>query len=296
MNGSVVAYAVMLGMVALINPCGFPLLPAYLSLFIGVTRTSWLGRVGAGLRAGAGVTCGFVAVFALAGAVTGVLHELIMAVAPWLMIVIGLLILAYGVLAVAGRAPGVHLNGTFRQGRGFAAMAGFGAAYAVGSLSCALPVFVAAVGGALATGSTVTVVAAVAGYGIGMGLLATVLALLASLVGGTLSHRARQAAAWAPRVIGAVCALVGAYTSAYWIGQLGGPNLLGPVVDAVDRVQAAAASLLQAAPGATAVTLATMAVLTVLTVAWTAAFRRRAQPAASAPVTAPAPSANGEHE
>jgi cytochrome c biogenesis protein CcdA len=34
------AYAFTLGMVATVNPCGFPMLPAYLSFFIGADDTA----------------------------------------------------------------------------------------------------------------------------------------------------------------------------------------------------------------------------------------------------------------
>lgn len=63
-----VFYAFTLGLAAAVNPCGFPMLPAYLALFSGTTRTARRGTgVTRALLAGAGVSAGFVAVFGLLG-------------------------------------------------------------------------------------------------------------------------------------------------------------------------------------------------------------------------------------
>ena len=66
------ALAFSAGLVATINPCGFAMLPAYLSYFMGLdddqaARTSAAGGVGRGLVVGAVVSAGFLAVFGLAG-------------------------------------------------------------------------------------------------------------------------------------------------------------------------------------------------------------------------------------
>lgn len=48
-----VLYAFTLGLVAAVNPCGFPLLPAYLALFAGGEhRPDWVGRTARGMTAG----------------------------------------------------------------------------------------------------------------------------------------------------------------------------------------------------------------------------------------------------
>ena len=60
------AYAFTAGLVAAVNPCGFPMLPAYLSFFIGTDDEDVAGgtRVPRALLSGLAVSVGFLAVFA----------------------------------------------------------------------------------------------------------------------------------------------------------------------------------------------------------------------------------------
>ena len=63
------AYAFGVGMVATVNPCGFAMLPAYLSFFLGLEGAGDDARTNV-LRAlliGATITAGFVAVFGVLG-------------------------------------------------------------------------------------------------------------------------------------------------------------------------------------------------------------------------------------
>jgi cytochrome c biogenesis protein CcdA len=45
-EATVVGYAFVLGLVGVANPCGLPLLPAYLSFSSVVGEASWAGRFG----------------------------------------------------------------------------------------------------------------------------------------------------------------------------------------------------------------------------------------------------------
>ncbi|GAA3750781.1 hypothetical protein GCM10022240_00060 [Microbacterium kribbense] len=239
MTGGTVGFAFVLGMVALLNPCGFPLLAVYLASFVSGERRTWAARIYAGLRAGLALTIGFVAVFAAAGLLAGSLHAVVTTLAPWLMVAVAVAIVALGVLTLSARVIPVHAAVPFRSGPGFLPMTGFGIAYAVGSLSCSLPIFVAAVGSGLASGSGVVTAAVVVGYGLGMGLFATVVALIASFAGAVTFGRLRRVAAVLPRAAGAVCIVIGLYLIAYWVGQAGGPQVVGQATLVLDTVQEA---------------------------------------------------------
>lgn len=245
MTEGTVAFAFVLGMVALFNPCGFPLLPVYLAAFVGGERTGAAARIGAGVRAGLALTVGFLTVFSIAAVLAGSVHTIVLALAPWLMIVIAIAITILGVMAAAGRSPALHAAPGFRDGTGFVPMAGFGVAYAVGSLSCSLPVFIAAISGALATGSGIVTVAVVLAYGLGMGLLATVLALIVSVTGSVVTAPLRRAAAALPRIAGAACIVIGLYLLGYWAGQAFGVDLVAPVTAVLDGVQAAVVAAIE---------------------------------------------------
>lgn len=245
MTSSVVAFAFVLGMVALLNPCGLPLLAVYLTAFVDDGHRGWVARVRAGVRAGFALTVGFVVVFATAGLVAGSLRAVVTAVIPPVMILVAATIVAVGALAAAGRSFSVPVPTRFRSGTGALTMMGFGGAYAIGSLSCALPVFLAAVAGSLASHSAVETGAVVVAYGIGMGTLATVLALMASFAGAAAVRPLRKFAAALPRAAGVVCVMVGLYLAAYWWGQAGGPTIVAPVTHALDIAQQAATAFVE---------------------------------------------------
>ena len=145
------AYALTVGMVATVNPCGFPMLPAYVSWFVGVDEDARPGaaRIPRALTAGLAVSAGFLLVAGALGVpVHAGLTELYR-VMPWLTILIGAGLAAMGVALLLGHRPGLALPRLDRGGRsrGIGSMVAFGASYAVASLGCTLPLFLSVVAG-----------------------------------------------------------------------------------------------------------------------------------------------------
>ncbi|MGH8920665.1 MAG: cytochrome c biogenesis protein CcdA, partial [Actinomycetes bacterium] len=64
------SYAFLLGLAAAVNPCGFPMLPAYLSVFVRGDEADppLRHRLARATRSAAAVSAGFVVVFAVLGA------------------------------------------------------------------------------------------------------------------------------------------------------------------------------------------------------------------------------------
>lgn len=238
--GATLAYAFTLGLVGLLNPCGFPLLPAYLAMFVDAASRAWYDRLWAALRAGLCLTAGFVGTFGILGLVAGSLAGVVMQVAPWAMLAIGAGLCFLGVLAVLDRMPRLRLPGVvFPTGRGALAMAGFGVAYAVGSLSCSLPIFLAGVGASFSAGSVVFGFAAFVAYALGMGLFVTAASVLAAFAGGAVLRSMRRASVVVPRIAGGLCIVVGLYSIGYGMNALGMPDPLAWSIAYVDRAQSA---------------------------------------------------------
>jgi cytochrome c-type biogenesis protein len=122
------------GMVAAVNPCGFAMLPAYLSLYLGAEEEGFAERsaVRRALRAllvGLTVSMGFVAVIALAGAVISAGGTVLIGALPVLGVLVGEALIVIGLwLFLGGRSPyisvlfrlAVHLGDPRRVGvRGF---------------------------------------------------------------------------------------------------------------------------------------------------------------------------------
>ncbi|MDP9487168.1 MAG: cytochrome c biogenesis protein CcdA, partial [Actinomycetota bacterium] len=142
------------GVVAAVNPCGFAMLPAYLSLYLGAEeddfgKHSFVARLLRALLVGAIVSSGFVLLFATAGLAISAGGSALLAAMPALGIVIGGALVLVGLWMLAGRTlyTGVFERLASRVGDpGAVSIKGFflfGLAYGAASLSCTLPVFLA---------------------------------------------------------------------------------------------------------------------------------------------------------
>ncbi|SCK36146.1 cytochrome c biogenesis CcdA family protein [Streptomyces sp. WMMB 322] len=238
------ALALTAGMLAAVNPCGFALLPAYLSLLVlGEDSPSRGAAVGRALAATAAMTLGFAAVFGLFGLVVAPLAGQVQQHLPWFTVVFGLLLACAGVWLLAGRqlptllprvrrAPGV--TGSVPS------MALFGGAYAVASLGCTIAPFLAVVVSAFRSGSTAGGLLLFGAYTAGMGAVVGTAALAVALARTSALGRLRRMGAAASRVGGGLVVLAGAYTAYYgWyeIRSLSGGATSDPVIEAASTVQ-----------------------------------------------------------
>jgi len=93
------------GLVAAVNPCGFALLPAYLSLFVlGDAPRSPAAAVGRALRATAALTLGFAGVFVAFGLAIAPVAASVQAYLPAFTVALGLLLALAGLWLLAGAA------------------------------------------------------------------------------------------------------------------------------------------------------------------------------------------------
>jgi cytochrome c biogenesis protein CcdA len=87
------------GMAATVNPCGFALLPAYLSFYLGMTDDAEGGdRLPAPLRAvkvGAAMTAGFLVTFGVIGLVWSSISSVVAEHLPWVSVAMGVVLVAY---------------------------------------------------------------------------------------------------------------------------------------------------------------------------------------------------------
>ncbi|HYN93702.1 MAG TPA: cytochrome c biogenesis protein CcdA, partial [Pilimelia sp.] len=227
MSAAPLLLALTAGMLGAVNPCGFALLPAYLSVFVatdpggpargGPARygPARYGPVRRALACSAALTAGYAAVFGAFGLLVTSVAGWLQPRLPWLTVGLGVLLVGLGGWLVAGRSvpvPGVRAP---RAGRSLPAMALFGAAYALASLSCTIGPFLAIVVSTLRAGSAADGLALFFAYALGMGLVVAVTALAVALVRTAAVARLRRLTAAVPRVGGAVLAATGGYVAYY---------------------------------------------------------------------------------
>ncbi|HLH47636.1 MAG TPA: cytochrome c biogenesis protein CcdA, partial [Acidimicrobiales bacterium] len=244
-------YPFTLGMMAAVNPCGFPLLPAYLTISSADAVPAPLAvRVLRALGSGLAVTVGFVLVFGSLGAVIKAGVAVAFGWLPWVMVPLGVACLAVGLITLAGRTLPLHgpsrrLLAGRRRG---VALVGFGITYAIGSLACALPLFMGGVAGSFTQRGVGTGLADGLAYALGMGLVITAISL-AGL--GAQQLRLRQLRAAQPvlqRIAGGVLVLVGAYLVLYWVTYATSPLSDPAPVHFVEQIQSAVQGALSSSP------------------------------------------------
>ena len=216
-------FAFAAGLLSTVNPCGFAMLPAYLSFFMGLheddaPRAVVVGRA---LKIGFIMSAGFIAVFGTAGALIRFGGEAIQDVIAdglgWIALATGAGIVALGVWLLMGNSLKVRIP-SFRantKSEGAGTIFVFGVSYALASLSCAFPIFAGVVAASFSQ-NVAEGVGSFFAYAAGMAAVVMLLTVGLALGKDGLVHRLRRASAVFDRVSGAVLVLAGAFIVFYW--------------------------------------------------------------------------------
>ena len=219
-------FAFTVGMVATVNPCGFVMLPAYLGLYIGIDNGAESIPLHKRLvRAGTvsfSVGLGFILLFGVVGLIITSLTSSIVQYFDWVGLAVGVLL---------GGTAGYVLTGgklynNFAQSTGAkigdprnTTLMGyflFGVSYAVASLGCTLPLFLAVVASS-STGSFLFGTSQFISYALGMAFLFTALTLSVALWQSVMINWARKTIPYVQPVSGVLLLLAGAYLVFYWL-------------------------------------------------------------------------------
>ncbi len=240
-------YALIAGMVASVNPCGFVLLPTYLAYYLGDRRdaagdhgqaadvrgdaasvradaASVRYGTGRALAVSATMTASFVMLFGLAGLIATVAASALTSSLPWLGTAIGVGLIALAGLLAAGRTLSFPLVPsalqrlrTATRNLGLAGYLAYGLAYALASLGCTLPVFIGVVGTSLQLHGLADAVGQFLLFGLGMGIIITMLTLATAWFGDGLVKRVRVIGRHIGWVSAVILWLAGAYVVYYWL-------------------------------------------------------------------------------
>jgi cytochrome c-type biogenesis protein len=134
------------GMVAFLNPCGFALLPSYISHYLGgrahLRRERWWERALQGLALGGAVSAGFFTVFLLLGIAVSLVGTALGAYFPWAAMLLGLGLMALGIFTLRGRELALPISFQVRSSsQGLLFYYLYGISYAIASCGCTLPIF-----------------------------------------------------------------------------------------------------------------------------------------------------------
>ena len=251
MNQGLLGLAFGAGLVAALNPCGFALLPAYLTLVVRTERTGALAAVGRALAATAAMTLGFLAAFGTFGLLAVTVAATVERFLPYVTIVIGISLVALGIWLLLDRELAVLTPRSLVAGRRWAptaklgSMFGYGVGYAVASLSCTIGPFLAVTGTAFRSGPVLDGLMIYLAYAAGFALLVGVLAIAVAFANSALIERMRRILPYINRISGALLIAVGLYVSYYGFYEVRlfvlNSSPTDPVIATAGRLQSALA-------------------------------------------------------
>jgi cytochrome c biogenesis protein CcdA len=226
-----VGYAFGAGMVSSVNPCGFAMLPAYLSLYMGAEdsefyRWSRIRRAWKALWVALIVASGFTVLFAVMGGLLSAGGTMLVVAMPWIALWIGIGLVGLGLWMLWGH----HLSAAWVQKlanrigdprevsvRGFFM---FGMAFGAASLSCTLPVFLVVTGSAMVAGTFFSGITQFLSYAMGMGAVLLVLTMgIALFKEGFIVGNLRKFMPHIQKVSAFFLILAGSYIMYYWMSS-----------------------------------------------------------------------------
>lgn len=221
------------GMVATLNPCGFAMLPAYLSYYMGLQNEeekSTPAALRSAFAVGAVVSAGFILVFGIAGVFITAGFRSVIDWIPWIALGIGVLVTILGIALLLGYEMTIGLPKAKRaaKGRGYGSVFGFGVSYAIASLSCTLPVFLTVVATQLTQRSFLGGLIIFLAYGIGMSAVLLGITIVMALGKKSLVNKLRASARYINRISGGILVLAGIFIVWFWATEIAsGATALG---------------------------------------------------------------------
>ena len=217
------------GMVSAVNPCGFAMLPVYLTLYLGAENSEFYQqslwrRLVKALGIGTAVTSGFGMLFGVVGGIVALGGTFLNHVIPWLALVVGIGLIFLGFWLLTGHYLSVPLflklanrfGDPRRMGiRGFFV---FGAAFGATSMSCTLPIFLLVMGSSIAAKDISVGILQFVTYVAGMGSVILVLtAGIAMVREGVVLGALRRVLPYIQRISAILLLVAGSYIVYYWL-------------------------------------------------------------------------------
>jgi cytochrome c-type biogenesis protein len=215
------AFALSAGVITAFNPCGFAMLPAYVSYFVGTSdgdaASPLAKRVARAAGVGAVVTLGFVTVFGLIGLLTSGARSRVNGAVPYVSVAVGIVLVVLGVAMVRGYEPKLPVPALRRSRRGsdLRNMYVYGLSYAIVSLSCGFAGFTTAVVSSFQTESVLAGTRVFVAFALGMGLVLVVLSFAIALAQQAFVRAMRRVLPYVNRTSGALLVLAGLYVAYY---------------------------------------------------------------------------------
>lgn len=224
-------YAFGAGMVSAVNPCGFAMLPVYLSLYLGVDDkgfhdSSSFQRFLRATYVAIFVTSGFGLLFGVVGILVSAGGAFLNSIMPWIAIIMAVFLLLLGIWLLLGKHVSLpfmlRLANNIGDPRNISLKGFFlfGLAFGATSLSCTLPIFLAVLGNSLTTGDFWGSILQFFSYIAGTGSILLLLTLgMAFVKEGVVVTALRKFLPYVHTVSAILIILAGVYILYYWLSS-----------------------------------------------------------------------------
>ncbi len=213
------ALAFLTGLLSFFAPCAFPLLPGYISYYLGRAEggTTLRSSATAGIAAATGIN----GIFALIGVAVALGGAVVKSYLAYLSPAVGVAIIILGLVMLLGPS-GLAFFATFeRLLSSYAAKLGgkssdsglvmYGVGYGLAVMGCQAPVFIALIFAGLAAGGAVQAIMVFLAFSVGMGCMMIAVSLLAGTAKRTMLDRLKALMPYINRACGLILMLVGLY-------------------------------------------------------------------------------------
>ncbi len=219
-NTGPAALALSAGVLTAFNPCGFAMLPAYVSYFVGQSGDRKMplpNRLVKAATVGLVVTLGFITVFGVIGVAASTFIGSITDYVPYISMGVGAVLFVLGIAMLRGfelKLNFLKVNAA-KQGAGLSSMYAYGLSYAVVSLSCGFGGFSAAVISSTREKTFLSRLSLYFLFAAGMGLVLLMISFAVALAQQAVVKGMRKLIPYINRASGVLLILTGLYVAYY---------------------------------------------------------------------------------
>lgn len=204
------AFAFTAGILSIFSPCGYALLPGYVSYYLGSKFS-----VGRAISGGLVCTMGLMTIFIVVGVIASSIGAILPQLIPLLDLLAGTILIVMGVATLRHvRIPYLALPARLSKRKGLAGLYLFGVVYGLAGVGCSAPIFLSILFYAMSKGF-VNGVLTFAVYAMGMGAPLMLTSLLLATAKDYVIRRISGATPWLEKVSGVVLIIVGVYLFYY---------------------------------------------------------------------------------
>ena len=205
-----IAFSFTAGLLSIFSPCGYALLPGYISYYLG-SDFSVVRAVTGGLVC----TLGLMTLYSVIGVLASGLGVVLSSVIPTVSLVVGLLMIAMGAATLLHvNLPFIQVGASPSRRQGLVGLYLFGLVYGVAGVGCSAPVFISVFFYALSGGMLNGVLTFLV-YGLGMGIPLIVTSVLVARAKDVMIGRISRATERLQRLSGFILVAVGIYLIYY---------------------------------------------------------------------------------